>query len=89
MIEFDLPKGYSDPRIVLGYNGEIRLMVSLEPEIIKNWTKEQEEELRKFKIEYLEKAIGYKIETMDNIIKHDDYEKIWHDYVESEKVKKN
>ncbi len=88
MIEIDLPKGWSNPRIVTGYNGEIRLMVSLETEIQQNWTHEQSELLKQKKIEYLEKAIGYKIQPLDEIVKHDDYEKMWAKYIEEEKQRK-
>lgn len=88
MIDIELPNGWSNPRIVLGYNNEIRLMVSLTDEIIKAWNDSGYDIMREKKIELLEKALGYKIEKMENIIKHDDYEKLWADEIERMKNKK-
>lgn len=86
LVEIDLPEGWINPRIVLGYNNEIRIMVSLNKESIKNFSKADEDLLQQKKMEYLEKAVGYPIVKMDEIIKHDDYEKLWADYVERRKI---
>lgn len=73
---FKLPKDWTDPKIVLGYNDEIRLMVTLPDKIIKNWKPEDSRLLAKKKVEYLEDKIGYSILPMEKIIGHDDYEKV-------------
>ena len=70
-----LPKGWKDPIIVLGYNGEIRLMCVMEKEVIKNWTKKDTAKLRRLKIRFLEKYLGYKIVKMSRIVLQKDYEK--------------
>lgn len=73
---FKLPKNWTDPKIVLGYNDEIRLMVSLPEKIIKNWGPDDSRLLAKKKVEYLEDKIGYSILPMEKMVSHDGYEEI-------------
>ena len=60
---------YDTPRIVLSYHGEIRLLGKFDPYM-------SLEDIAASKIKYLEHFLGYKIEKLENIIPHDEYEKM-------------
>lgn len=67
-----LPHDANGPRIVLGYDNQIKLMVNQTNE--EKWTKADFEQLEKCKIQYLEERIGYKIPKLSDTISHDKYE---------------
>lgn len=73
MTKFKLPYDWKKPRIVIGYDGQIKLMITTD---MKKFTKKQENQLKKLKIKYLEHRLGYKIQNFSKIIKHSDYEKM-------------
>ena len=60
-------------KIVIGYDGQIKLMVY--PTTDQKWTKKDFANLEAAKIDYLEKRLGYKIEKLEKTITHDNYEK--------------
>lgn len=87
----ELPHNSKNPRIVLGYDNQIKLMVDQTND--EKWNQADLEHLRNCKYEYLkeklghpvrlatlnilelEKQLGYKIKRLDEIISHNDYEK--------------
>lgn len=73
MKKFKLPYDWKDPVIVIGYDGQIKLMIWTDA---KKFTKKQLEELKKLKIKYLEHKLGYKIKKLSATISHSDYEKM-------------
>ena len=68
----ELPHNSKDPKIVLGYDNQIKLMVNQTNE--EKWTKSDFEQLEKCKLQYLEEKIGYSIVKLNDIISHDGYE---------------
>ena len=68
-----LPHNSNDPKIVLGYDNQIKLMVNQTNE--EKWSKEDFEILEQCKIEYLEDKLGYKIKKLEELQTHDQYEK--------------
>jgi len=68
----NLPHNSKDPKIVLGYDNQIKLMVQQTNNEL--WSKEDFIQLEKCKIEYLEKKLGYTIIKLKDVISHDDYE---------------
>ena len=74
--KFELPDGWTNPKIVIGYDNQIKLMVKLDKVANNAATDEEIDKLTaKLKIRYLEAALGYKIEKFENIVSHKDYEK--------------
>ncbi len=87
----ELPHNSKNPRIILGYDNKIKLMV--DQTNAEKWSQADFERLRECKYEYLEKRLGhsvrlaildvsklekqlgYKITRLDKTISHDDYEK--------------
>ena len=69
-----LPHNSTVSKIVLGYDGQIKLMVNTVND--EKWSKADFEQLERCKIAYLEEKLGYKIVTLESLIKHDDYEKL-------------
>lgn len=70
----ELPHNATNPRIVLGYDNQLKLMVDQINE--EKWTKKDFEQLEICKIEYLQEKLGYTIEKLSDTVKHDEYEKI-------------
>jgi len=68
-----LPHNSTNPRIVLGYNNSIMLMVDQTNE--EKWTRDDFKQLEQCKLEYLEVKLGYKITKLADTISHDNYEK--------------
>ena len=69
----ELPHNSNEPRIVLGYDNQIKLMVNQTND--EKWTEEDFKQLERCKIQYLEEKLGYKITKLEDKISHDDYEK--------------
>ena len=67
------PHKSKNPRIVLGYDNQIKLMVDQTNE--EKWSKKDFKELEKLKIKYLENKLGYKIIKLSKVISHKKYEK--------------
>jgi len=68
----DPPPGTINHKMVLNYVGSPVLFFELEKGI--HYTEQLREQIRKYKIVYLEQHLGYKLEKLDNIIPHDEYE---------------
>lgn len=68
-----LPHNSNDPKIVIGYDNQIKLMVNQTNE--EKWNKTDFEQLEKCKIEYLEEKLGYPIKRLEEFQTHDNYEK--------------
>ena len=69
----NLPHNANDPKIVLGYDNQIKLMVNQTNE--EEWIKADFDQLEKCKIQYLEEKLGYPIVKLNSITSHHDYEK--------------
>lgn len=67
------PHKSKNPRIVLGYDNQIKLMVDQTNK--EKWTKSDFKKLEKLKIRYLERKLGYKIVKLSSKITHKKYEK--------------
>lgn len=70
-----IPHGYTNPKIVLGYTNQIKLMVDEKGGDKEKWTKNDFAKLEQLKVKYLEIILGYKIEPLSKTVSHDDYEK--------------
>jgi len=68
----NLPHNSTNPRIVLGYNNQIKLMIDQTNH--EKWTKKDFEQLEKCKIQYLEEKLGHKITKLEDTISHKAYE---------------
>lgn len=73
MTRFKLPYDWVKPKIVIGYDGQIKLLIYTNANKL---TKKQTKELQKLKIKYLSHKLGYKVEPLSKTIKHNDYEKL-------------
>lgn len=66
------PHKSKNPRIVLGYDNQIKLMIDQTNK--EKWTKADFKKLEKLKIKYLEKKLGYKIVKLSRLFSHQTYE---------------
>lgn len=67
------PHKANNPRIVIGYDNQIKLMVDMTNN--QKWTKKDFKILEKLKLKYLEKKLGYKIKKLSGVMSHKKYEK--------------
>ncbi len=67
------PKGTSNHRMVVNYIGSPVLYFDLDKGV--NYDEELRQQIRLYKVVYLEEKLGYKLQPLGEIISHDDYEK--------------
>jgi hypothetical protein len=67
------PAGTKNHKIVLNYVGAPVLYFELQEGV--TYTRKLQEELKKYKIAYLEDKLGYKLEKLEDMISHEVYEK--------------
>lgn len=70
----ELPHGSINPRIVIGFDGQIKLMVDQVNN--EKWDEKDFNQLERCKIQYLEERLGYKILSLETLYPHNEYEKI-------------
>lgn len=59
-------------RFVWSYHGELRIYFETTDNI---YNDERRKEIKKFKNDLLEQALGYKIQNLEEIVPHDEWEK--------------
>ena len=66
------PKGTINHRMVLNYVGSPVLYFELEKHV--HYSVELRKQMKLYKIAYLEEKLGYKLEALENITSHKEYE---------------
>lgn len=70
--KIELPHNSTNPRIVIGYDGNIKIVVDQTNK--EKWNREDFVKLEKAKLQYLEQKLGYPIKKLEDVVPHADYE---------------